>query len=75
MKTIKIRIKTVYGNKVYVPANRDAQLLADIAGTKTLTLNALKNCKELGFDIAYTQDDIEELEALLNGGREERLPF
>jgi hypothetical protein len=52
-KIMKIHIysRTVYGNQVIYPACQAAEAFAAIAGTKTLTLAALQQIKNLGFEI------------------------
>jgi hypothetical protein len=45
----QIEIKEVYGNKTIYPVNEQAQLLARIAGTKTLTPQTVDLAKKLGF--------------------------
>ena len=49
--TITIEIKNNYGKQVFYPANDQAQTIARIAGTKTLSETVLSNCKTLGFEI------------------------
>jgi len=49
MKTITVKIKQVYGNTVAYPVCEQARLLAQLAGTTTLTIQALKTIKALGF--------------------------
>ena len=51
MKTILIELKTVYGKTTIYPANEAADLLAEIAGTKTLTNVTLALAERLGFEI------------------------
>jgi hypothetical protein len=51
MKTITIEIRSQYGNTVAYPACQAAKLFARIAGTKTLSSQALKDIQALGFDI------------------------
>jgi len=51
MKTITIEIRSQYGNTVAYPACQAAKLFARIAGTKTLSSQALKDIQSLGFDI------------------------
>lgn len=50
-KQIRVQIKAVYGNDFYYPACVDAQLFADIAGTKTLTDGTLQKLKRAGYEI------------------------
>jgi hypothetical protein len=49
MKTITVKIKQVYGNTVAYPVCEQSRLLAQLAGTTTLTIQALKTIKALGF--------------------------
>jgi hypothetical protein len=48
---IEVEVKDVYGALKYYPMCEKAQLFADIAGTKTLTLHAIKKIEALGFSI------------------------
>jgi hypothetical protein len=48
---IQIELRSIYGvNKAY-PVDRNAECLAAIAGTKTMTINTLVNALRMGFDI------------------------
>ena len=47
-----VTIKSVYGTDKIYPVNTPAELLARIAGTKTLTLQAIENAMKMGFDLA-----------------------
>lgn len=49
--TIKLTAKTIYGRAVFYPANNEARLLAQIAGTQTLTRQALELAKAMGCEI------------------------
>ena len=51
MKEIKIKIKAVYGNDVIYPVCSDARLFAELAGTKTLTKQAVNVIKNLGYTV------------------------
>lgn len=53
MQVIQIEIKSVYGAIKYYPVNQAAQLIAQIAGTKTLSAQALKLAVQLGMQIEY----------------------
>jgi hypothetical protein len=57
MDTIKLLVKDQYGRTVFHPDNEAARHLAAIAGTKTLTPDAIKHIEALGFNIAYTRRD------------------
>ena len=48
---IEIISRNVYGNRVIYPHCATARNFARIAGTKTLTLAALQQIKNLGFEI------------------------
>lgn len=50
---IKITIKSVYGRETIYPANDQAQRLADLVGTKTLTQQTLRDAMKMGFKIQY----------------------
>lgn len=58
MKTITIKIKQVYGNIVAYPACDQSRLLAQLAGTTTLTTQALKTIKLLGFEIIQQSETL-----------------
>jgi len=49
---IKVEVKDVYGTLKYYPLCEKSQLFADIAGTKTLTLQAIKKIEALGYSIS-----------------------
>jgi hypothetical protein len=48
---IEVEVKDVYGTVKYYPLCEKAQLFADIAGTKTLTVEAIKKIEALGYSI------------------------
>ena len=48
---IRVEVRNVYGTVKYYPICEKAQLFADIAGTKTLTLQAIKKIEALGYSI------------------------
>jgi hypothetical protein len=45
---IMVTAKSVYGETKYYPANNAASHLAAIAGTKTLTLTAMRHAADMG---------------------------
>lgn len=51
MNTITVTVRRVYGNPVIYPACEQARQFARIAGTKTLTLDTLRQIRELGYTI------------------------
>lgn len=53
--TIDVRVDRVYGNLTVYPACERAETLARIAGTKTLTLEALAEARRLGFGIHFAE--------------------
>ena len=56
---ILIRRKEVYGNEVFYPVCENAKLLAEIAGTTTLTERVLRNIKKMGIEIVLEQIKLE----------------
>jgi len=48
MRTIKVTIRNVYGREMIYPANYTAEVLCNLAGTKTLSLANLRDAKALG---------------------------
>lgn len=48
---VAVTVKTVYGNQLVYPANTQAEILAKIAGTKTITLDTLYHAQAMGFRI------------------------
>ena len=51
MNTITVTVRRVYGNPVIYPACDQARQFARIAGTKTLTLDTLRQIRALGYTI------------------------
>lgn len=45
---IFVNVKNVYGNTLYYPACEKSKIFAEIAGSKTLTLDAIEQIKKLG---------------------------
>jgi hypothetical protein len=52
----RIKIKEVYGKKMYYPINRVAVTFAGIAGTKTLSETVLRAAESLGYNIVVESD-------------------
>lgn len=50
-KTITVDVRNVYGNTLYYPMCDDAKTLAKLAGTNTLTPNAVRLIKSLGYTV------------------------
>ena len=59
--TITVRVDKVYGNLTVYPACQRSETLARIAGTKTLTLDALADVRRLGFEIRFANGSSEEM--------------
>ena len=55
MKEIKVTIKNVYGNQTIYPACESAKIFARLAGTKTLTMDAIQDIKKLGYTVHVCQ--------------------
>lgn len=56
--TIAVKTKNVYGQDTFYPLNQQAMWLAKLAGTKTLTIEALKVAKQMGFTIHFQTPEI-----------------
>lgn len=56
--TVVAKVKDQYGQRAYHPVNSTAHILADIAGTKTLTTKTLKCAMLLGYAIEYQIDEV-----------------
>ena len=50
-QVIQVQIKSVYGNTLIYPVNEAAQLIANIAGTITLSRANLAAAQQLGFQV------------------------
>jgi hypothetical protein len=48
---IQVIVKNVFGNNLIYPHNDAAHVLAQIAGTKTLSLANLRAAQQLGHDV------------------------
>lgn len=55
---ITVKIRQVYGNTVAYPVCHQAKLLAQLAGTTTLTIQALKTIKALGFEVVQQSPEL-----------------
>ena len=53
----RIKIKEVYGKKMFYPVNKVAVTFAAIAGTKTLSETVLNAAESLGYNIVVEADD------------------
>lgn len=62
--TIQIAIRNVFGVPKIYPANEPAELIAKIAGTKTLTNAQLAYAERLGFLVVTVPDVATERAAL-----------
>jgi hypothetical protein len=56
---IQVEVKTVYGYPMVYPVCDAAIWFAYIAGTKTLTCDALKGIKALGYTVSVKQQNFE----------------
>ena len=52
MTTIFVDVRDVYGRETIYPACETSKLLAQLAGTRTLTLAALATIRALGYGVA-----------------------
>jgi hypothetical protein len=69
MPDILVRLDKVYGVWTLYPANDAAKMLAEIAGTKTLTVKTLQIAQRMGMTLA-AQDKpaLQTVDAMLRGG-------
>ena len=59
---IQITIKNVYGNQLVYPKCKTSKAFADIAKTKTLSIEVLKTIAEIGYQIeVINEKNIEEI--------------
>jgi hypothetical protein len=56
--TITIELKWQYGNCAFYPLCETSRRFAQIAGTKTLTQDALRIIKAMGYTITQTTKEI-----------------
>ena len=67
MEQILVRFDRVYGNLVCYPANPSAEVLARIAGTKTLLPRTLAGARALGLQVSAESSSGETLVTFLAG--------
>lgn len=65
---IKVQIRDVYGRPVAYPANQQAERLADMVGTKTLTIQTLRQAKAMGFVLIEVDRRGNDMPATFEGG-------
>ena len=58
MNTITVRVDSNYGVRVVYPACHTSKLIAQLAGTRTLTDRAIEIIKQLGYAIEVQQPTI-----------------
>ena len=58
MKTVTVEIRNVYGNETIYPICEQAKLLAKLAGTKTITKDAVRVIKDLGYSITVKNREL-----------------
>jgi hypothetical protein len=56
--TITVTVRDIYGIPTIYPACETSKLLARLAGTKTLTRQALETIKSLGYTVTVTAPTI-----------------
>ena len=52
---LSIRTKMSYGRVLYYPACRVSRIVAELAGTKTLSGEELQKLSAVGFEISYDE--------------------
>lgn len=63
---VSLRVDRVYGNLVAYPVCERAKALAAIAGTKTLTMDAIAKIPLLGFDVEFVEGSAKAMNEVLN---------
>lgn len=58
MISITVRITNNYGTRTVYPVCNTAKLLAELAGTKTLTTQAIEIIKRMGYTINVQQEQL-----------------
>ncbi len=58
---IFVKITLVYGKEMIYPDCHDSKLFAEIAGTKTLSMDDISKIKQLGYTVAVRKNHADEL--------------
>lgn len=66
---VEVEVVDVYGKPTFYPRNQNAEALAQIAGTKTLTTQTLKLAMEMGITVD-ARHKLNPMEVITNGNRE-----
>jgi hypothetical protein len=56
--TVEVFQRQVYGRPAVYPANRPAELLAELAGVKTFNVAQLRAIRELGLTVEQVPDPV-----------------
>ena len=67
MKSIQVEVKTVYGKDKIYPVNEAAQILASIAGTKTLSPQTIEYANAIGLKVVEVKRNYGAISKLLGG--------
>lgn len=59
VKKIIVEVKNVYGKQVIYPISENAILFAELSGKKTLTSDAIRILKKLGYEIIVKQTTLD----------------
>ena len=59
--SVTVRVDRIYGNLTVYPACARSEIFARLAGTKTLTLDAMAEIRRLGFEIRFANGCSEEM--------------
>jgi hypothetical protein len=55
---LKVKVKNNYGTEHIYPVSEEAKLLAQLAGSKTLTQSTIEIAKKLGFKFSVERVEI-----------------
>jgi len=65
-KIIQVEVKNVYGKTMIYPVNEAAQILASIAGTKTLSVQNIEYACALGLEVSEVHKNYGAIDALIS---------
>jgi len=54
---IEVMFRKVYGNRRFYPRSMDAKVLCELLGSRTLTEQQLRICKENGWEVAIVTQE------------------
>ena len=58
---LKLTVRNHYGNTLLYPANKTAEVFAQLLGTKTITVEKVKTIMLLGYTVTYIHEAFPDL--------------